>query len=108
MPRPSDIKNQNLREMMIASQQAIRRGDFTASVRHSAEAVRQLLLLRPDALNPAISARPRRVMPPMVGVRLVVQNVPEPQLVFDREQFVMAEALTWYEYALENIVIAEP
>lgn len=108
MPEPSDIKNEKLRELVNAAHAAIKQGDYTASVRNSAEAVRQLLILRPDAFTAGPLAGTRRVLPPFVGARLVTENVPEPQIVFDREKFVMAEALTWYEYALENIIAAEP
>ncbi len=38
----------------------------------------------------------------------MLEDVPEPTVIFDRAKFVMAEALTWYEYALENIVLGEP
>ena len=108
MAKHSSIKNERLRGLMDAAFAAIRSRDFTASVHHSAEAVRQLLIVRPDVFTAGPLAGTRRIFPPFVGTRLVVENVPEPQVIFDREKFTMAEALTWYEYAAENIVIGEP
>ena len=108
MPKPTEIKNEKLRTLMSASQSAIRSGDYTASVKHSAEAVRQLLIVRPDVFTAGPLAGTRRIFPPIVGARLVLEGVPEPTVIFDREKFVMAEALTWYEYAMENIVLGEP
>ena len=108
MPKPSDIKNETLRELLSAAQSAIRSGNFTDSVHHSTEAVRQLLITRPDVFTAGPLAGTRQVLPPVVGARLLVEGVPEPQVVFDREKFTLAEALTWYQYALEHIVAGEP
>jgi hypothetical protein len=106
MAKPSDIKNETLRALLSASQAAIHSGDYTASVKNSAEAVRQLLIVRPDIFSAELRGRP--IFPPLVGVRLVTNDVPGPQIIFDREKFVMAEALTWYQFALENILVGEP
>jgi hypothetical protein len=108
MAKHTNIKNETLRGLMDAAYTAIRKGDFTASVHHSAEAVRQLLVIRPDAFTAGPLAGTRRIFPPFVGTRLVIENVSDPQVIFDREKFTMSEALTWYEYATENIVISEP
>ncbi len=108
MAKPSDIKNETLRELVSAAHAAIKQGDYTASVKNSTEAVRRLLILRPDVFTAGPWAGTRRVYPPFVGARIVTDGVPEPQVVFDREKFGIAEALTWYEYALENIIAGEP
>ena len=46
--------------------------------------------------------------PRLVGARIVTEGVPEPEVIFDRDKFVMAEALAWYQYALEAIIAGEP
>ena len=43
MAKPSDVKHDALRDLLTAAYEALRRGDYTQSVRHSTEAVRQLL-----------------------------------------------------------------
>ncbi|MBI3732334.1 MAG: hypothetical protein HY259_02615 [Chloroflexi bacterium] len=108
MSKPSDIKNPQLRALVTAAHDAVRRGDYTASVKHSTEAVRQLLMVRPDVFSAGPRAGTRYVFQPLVGVRVVTEGYAEPVVIFDREKFGIAEALTWYEYALENIVIGEP
>ncbi len=107
MPKPADIKNEKLRELLSAAQSAIRSGDFTQSVRQSTEAVRQLLIMRPDVFTADPLAGTRQALPPVVGARLVTENVTEPQVIFDREKFTMAEAMTWYQYALESVITGE-
>lgn len=106
MPTPSDIRQPALRDLLTAARADIGRGDYTQSVRHSTEAVRQLLLLKPDIVAQRARAG-GRYLPPFVGARLVTENVSEPQVVFDREKFSMAEAMTWYQYALESVLAAE-
>ncbi len=106
MPTPSDIRQPALRDLLTAARAAIGSGDYTQSVRHSTEAVRQLLVLKPEI----VAQRGRaggRFLPPFVGARLITENVSEPQVVFDREKFTMAEAMTWYQYALESVLAAE-
>ena len=93
-------------EELTAAYEALRRGDYTQSVRHSTEAVRQLLLLKPEIVAKRAQAG-GRYLPPNVGARLVTENVSEPQVIFDREKFTLSEALTWYEYALESVLIGE-
>ena len=108
MPRPSDVRNEELREMLNAAQADIRRADFTAAVKQSAGAVRQLLVLRPDVLTTGPLAGTRLANPPFVGARIVTDGGSAPQVIFDRDKFVMAEALAWYQYALEAIIAGEP
>jgi len=106
MAKPSDIKNEILRDLLTAAHDAIRSGDYTQSVRHSAEAVRQLVMKNPE-LAVQRAQLGGRYLPPNVGARLVTENVSEPQVIFDREKFTMAEALTWYQYALESVLTGE-
>jgi hypothetical protein len=108
MPRPSDIRNEQLREVLNGAQADIRRGDFTAAVKQCTGAVRQLLVLRPDVLTTGPLAGTRLANPPFVGVRIVTEGVPAPEVIFDRDKFVMAEALAWYQYAMEAIIAGEP
>jgi hypothetical protein len=108
MAKHTNIKNDALRGLMDASHAAIRKGDFTASVKNSTEALRQLFSLSPNIFTTGPLAGTRRMFQPLVGVRVVTEGVPEPTVIFDREKFGMAEALTWYEYAAETIAIGEP
>ena len=108
MPRPSDIRNELLRELLNAAQADIRRADFTAAVRRCTDAVRQLIVLRPDVLTTGPLAGTRLASPPFVGARIVTEGLPVPEVVFDRDKFVMAEALAWYQYAMEAIIAGEP
>ena len=94
--------------MLNAAQADIRRADFTAAVKQSAGAVRQLLVLRPAVLTTGPLAGTRLANPPFVGARIVTEGVSAPQVIFDRDKFVMAEALAWYQYALEAIIAGEP
>ena len=106
MPTPSDIQHPVLRDLLTAARAALGSGDYTGSVRHSTEAVRRLLILKPEIAAQRAQAG-GRYLPPNVGARLVTENVPEPQVIFDRTKFTMAEAMTWYQYALESVLSSE-
>lgn len=108
MARPEQARDPALRALLVAAHDLIRTGDHSGSVRSSAEAVRQLLIRRPDALDARLKEGGRHALPPFVGARLVTQDRPEPELVFERSRFSMAEAITWYEYALDAVLNGEP
>jgi hypothetical protein len=108
MVKPSDIRDETLRGLMSNAQTAIRGGDYTAALEQSAEAVRRLLKVQPGVFAEGFRGRARAVSPPMVGVRVVTEGVLEPALIFDRDKFMMSEALAWYQFALESIEAGEP
>ena len=54
---------------------------------------------------PGTPARAGRVWPPL-GVKVQLTENELPQAVYDRDLFSNAEAITFYEFALESVVDA--
>jgi hypothetical protein len=73
-------------------------------VRKCADCYLSLLLSRPELLrNPTES---KRVLAwPGLGVRLVMMEGTGPDMIWEREYFALAEAITYYEFTLEQLIL---
>lgn len=109
MPKPTEIQDPGLRELVTAAHQELRAGQGSHAVRTLADAYLKLLELRPEMLEETIEPRPGfkilAVMRwPMLGANLSMASVraKKPEIEFVRERFAVSEAMTYYQYVLET------
>jgi hypothetical protein len=43
---------------------------------------------------------------PRLGAHLILNPEGQPEVVYDREKFIFSEAITYFEFAVDNIVKA--
>lgn len=90
---------------MAAAHASLRGGDYLDVVRRAADAYLELLHRKPELLDEGgIVARMRIMQFPRLGARLEREEGKPPHLVWDRETFGFAEAVTYFEFAVDNLV----
>ena len=110
MPRPSDIRNEDLRVRVETAFAAMRAGQGRAAVQALADAFVRFLELHPSVMSQTIAMRgrevPRVMRWPDLGARLLLESVREgkPRIEIDRERFSASEAMTYYQFVLEEIL----
>ena len=109
MPKPEEIQDATLRELVTEAHGEMRRGRGTEAVVLLADAYLHLLKLQPEMLEETIEPRPgfkmRVVMRwPMLGANLKMESLAtgQPEIDFIRERFAVSEAMTYYQYLLET------
>lgn len=123
MTSTADIQNPTLREQMDQIERWIDDGDYARAARACADVYMDLLARHPELLPPP-SLRPgqpglqagenvafyntnreiRRAFWPITGgIRVVVGDDGKPSLVFDKERFSLSEALTYFEFTVEQV-----
>ncbi|HEY1927201.1 MAG TPA: hypothetical protein VGG92_07035 [Caulobacteraceae bacterium] len=89
---------------------AMRTGQNRAAVQTLADAFVQFLELHPSVMSQTIAMRgrdiPRIMRWPDLGARLIPESVREgkPRIEIDRERFSASEAMTYYQFVLEEIL----
>ena len=102
------IRDEQLREAMAAAHASLRSGDFKDVVQRSAEAYLELLRRKPELLEePGIMGRMRIMMFPRLGARLEREEGAAPTVEWDRETFAFSEAVTYFEFAVDQLVKEE-
>ena len=110
MARASDIRNPELRSQVEAAFAAMRAGQGREAVRALADAFVRFLELHPSVMRETIAMRgrdiPRIMRWPDLGARLVPDSVREgkPRIEIDRDRFSASEAMTYYQFVLEEIL----
>ncbi len=99
------IQDPELRASLQAAQESLRKGDYRDVVQRSAEAFVELLRRRPELLQGQEGVR-RVFMFPRLGVDLVVSPGSPPTLKYERERFSFSEAVTYLEFATEQLLQA--
>jgi hypothetical protein len=97
------IKDGELRQSMEQAQTALRAGDYATVVRHSAAAYVELLRRQPELLQGQMALRSILFFP-RLGVRLIQNQRGEPELIWDRDQFIFSEAITYFEFAADSLI----
>ncbi len=109
MPRPEQVQDEKLRSLLDGARDAYRSGDSTESVHKSVDVLLSVIQLRPDFIQMqrtvGTPARAGRVWPAL-GVKVHLAENQTPLAVYDRDLFSKAEAITFYEFALESVVDA--
>ena len=99
------IKDAALRETMATAHKALKDGDFQGVVQRSADVYLELLKRKPELLaEGGIPARMRIMMFPRLGAHLKREGEEPPELVWDRQNFGFSEAVTYFEFAVDQLV----
>ncbi len=99
------IEDEKLRESMAAAHTSLRAGDYLDVVRRAADAYVELLRRKPELLEePGIMGRMRVMMFPRLGARLEREEGQAPVVEWDRETFGFSEAVTYFEFAVDQLV----
>ena len=104
-PKLEKIHDDALREAMAEARAALRSGDFKRVVELSSRAYLEVLRSKPELLQQPQQIRTLLFFP-RLGARLIVGGDGQPEVVYDRDTFIMSEAVTYYEYAVDNLVKA--
>jgi hypothetical protein len=98
------ILDQTLRESLSAAHASLRSGDYPDVVRRCAAAYLELLRRKPELLE-GMMGRMRIMLFPRLGARLdPAEGQPLPTLTWDRETFAFSEAVTYFEFAVDQLV----
>lgn len=107
-----------VRARLAVAERLLDEGDHTASVRASAEAFAVLAQERPDVVVaprtfddlPVEGRGPppqRGPWPEAQGVTVTVVEGAAPEVVLAKDRYTMSDAITYYEYALDALRLAE-
>ena len=122
MARPSDLIDPFFQNMLIEAEQALDKGDYLGTVRRCVEVYSRIaeqrpeMILRPPnelmALPHARSVREGRrnallPWPVRLGVGLSFDAEGKPHLTFEKEEFSLSEAASYFEYTLDIAVRAQ-
>ena len=110
MAKVDDIQDDTLRGLVAEARAAYREGNATTSVHKSVEALLMLMQKQPDLIQleraPGAPVRKGYVWPTL-GVKVETGENQPPRAVYDRDQFSTAEAITFYEFAVDSAVASE-
>ena len=110
MARPSDIANDELRGMVETAFAAMRAGKGAEAVHASADAYLRYIQIHPEALAETIPMRgrsiPRLMRWPAMGANMKLDSVRAgaPEIEFLRDRFSVSEAMTYYQFVLDEIL----
>jgi hypothetical protein len=123
MTSTADIKDTTQRDTLEQVERWIDDGEYAKAARVCADIYMDLLARHPELIPPA-NLRPglpglqsgenaaaydqhrliRRAFWPITGgIRVVVNEAGKPELVFDKERFSLSEALTYFEFTVEQV-----
>ncbi len=105
MAKVDRIQDERLRSSMEAAHSSLRAGDHRDVVQRAGEAYIELLRRKPELLQGDGFQRQMRIfMFPRLGAHLEVEGGIPVRVVFDRDHFGFTEAVTYYEFAVDNLV----
>jgi hypothetical protein len=122
MARPTDLIDPFFRTTLVEAEQALDAGDYLETVRKCVEVYRRIAAQRPDmvlrppnqlmALPQARSVREGRrnallPWPVRLGVGLRFDEHDQPHLTFEKEEFSLSEAASYFEYTLDVAMRAQ-
>ena len=110
MAKIEQIQDDKIRALVDQARTDYRSGNSTESVHNSVEALLLLIQKKPDFIQmertPNTPIRMGRVWPP-IGIKVETGENQSLRAVYGRDRFSKAEAITFYEFALESLVAAE-
>jgi hypothetical protein len=105
MPTPKDIHDPRLRDQVETAFSAMRAGNGTEAVKALADSFIYLLELKPEILEEKVTMRnreiPRIMRWPALGANMKMESG-KPQIEFIRDRFSVSEAMTYYQFVLEE------
>ena len=105
MAKPQDLTDPDERRSMEEAEELLNQGQYREVVEKSTQSYLQLIRRRPDILRPAPPLLFASMFP-QLGVRLELPEGQEPRLIWDKERFSMAEAITYFEFTLDQLLRA--
>jgi hypothetical protein len=105
MPKTDKILDEGLRHSLEEAQAALKTGDYKKTVDLSAAAYVELLKRKPAMMQGTEQFR-NVMFFPRLGAHLIVNNDGQPEIIYDREKFIFSEAITYFEFAVDNIIRA--
>lgn len=108
MPTPKDISDAGLRERVETAFSDMRAGKGTDAVKKLADAFLYLLELKPELLKKKVAMRNREIpwvmRWPALGANLKPESVMsgKPEIEFIRDRFSVSEAMTYYQFVLDE------
>ncbi len=110
MAKVDDIRDDGVRGLVAEARTAYREGNSTTSVHKSVEALLMLMQKQPDLIQleraPGTPVRKGYVWPTL-GVKVETAENQPPRAIYARDQFSTAEAITFYEFAVDSAIAAE-
>jgi hypothetical protein len=104
MPAKLDrIQDAALRDSLAAAQASLKSGDFADVVHRSSDAYVEMLRRDPELMKGPMGMR-RILFYPRLGARLIQEQDGSPAVIYDRETFTFSEAITYFEFAVDNLV----
>jgi hypothetical protein len=97
------IQDEALRESMAEAHKSLRSGDYKDVIERVAAAYQELLRRKPELLE-GMLGRMRVMMFPRLGARMEYEDGKPPSLHWDRETFAFSEAVTYFEFAVDQLV----
>ena len=105
MPKVDRIQDEQLRASLKAAHASLRAGNHRDVVQRAGDAYIELLRRKPELLQgDGPMPRMRIFMFPRLCAHLDVQDGKPVAVVFDRETIGFPEAVTYYEFAVDNLV----
>lgn len=111
MPKPDQVEDPRLRELLEEAQGSMRTGKANDAVKTIVDALYRLLELKPELASEQLEPRPGWKMPfltrwPQLGANFVEGSLQEnkPKIEFVKERFALSEAIMYYEFTLETAI----
>ena len=122
MAKPTDLIDPFFQTALVEAEQALDAGDYLTTVRKCVEVYSRIAEQRPEMiLKPPteLMAMPRaqsvrevrrnalQPWPVRLGVGISFDEHDKPHLTFEREEFSMGEAVSYFEYTLDIAIRAQ-
>ena len=114
MPRPDQVQDEHLRDLLTQTQSLLRQRDGTQAVKSVVEALYALLELKPELVSEEVEPRPGWKMKfltrwPQLGANFKKGSLEtnKPEIEFVKDHFALSEAITYYEFTLETAIKRE-
>jgi hypothetical protein len=113
MAKPADIENPELRQTLEGAFAAMRAGRGVDAVRACADGYLRFLELHPEVKAETIPIRdrqiPRIMRWPAMGANMDLESARAgtPKIEFTRDKFSVSEAMTYYQFVLDEIIDRE-
>jgi hypothetical protein len=96
------IQDAAIKQSLTHAQGDLRAGNYPAVVHRSSDAYVELLKRKPEMLKGAMGMR-HIMFFPRLGAHLIMEADGSPAVVYDREKFTFAEAVTYWEFAVDSL-----
>jgi hypothetical protein len=96
------IQDVDLKQSLADAQSDLRSGNYPGVVHRAADAYVELLRRKPEMLKGAMGMR-HIMFFPRLGAHLIMEADGSPTVVYDREKFTFAEAVTYWEFAVDSL-----